>query len=230
VSAEDLDDLLAIEAAGDADRARNGDADAGERLLDSLLRWLFAGEGVGSVQAVVDLRAPYLHALRARLGIREEVGSDFLGLLGLTPRPGRRPKSGPGSRAEAARRLRLVVDLAREGGAPAPLLEFYLRAAGEIEAGAAPRVALGLRRRRGRPREPELPLAIAAAIAHWELERPPAADLPRHRRPTKVEESMARAAKARETIARLSGRGSSPASTANALRKYRPRRPPKPSN
>lgn len=215
----DLDELLAAE-----------DADAGERLLDSLLHWPFAGEGVGSVQSVVDLREPHLRALRARLGIGEEAGSGFLALLGLSRRPGRPPKSGPGSRAEAARRLRAVVDLARAKGAPEPLLAFYSTAADAIEAGAHPLRALGLKRRPGRPREPELPLAIAAAVAHGEIERPPDGDLPRHRRPTKIEESMARSAKAQEIIARLSGRGSSPASTANALRKYRPRRPPKPSN
>jgi len=187
--------------------------------LDALLAWAFAGRGVGSVQAVVALREPYLRELRAVLGLPADEGGTFLALLDLdrSGRPGRIPIA---VRAEGARRLRAIVDLAREGGAPEPLIGFYSSAADKIEAGAAPRAALGLRRRRGRPREPELPLAIAAAVAHGEAERPPARKLPRHRR----------IANAADTIGRLTGRGASSASTANALRKYRPRRPPKPSN
>lgn len=214
MSAADLDDLLAIEAAEDADRARNGDSDAGESLLDSLLHWPFAGRGVGSVQSVVDLREPYLRELRSALGLAADDGGTFLELLGLdrTGKSGRIPKA---VRAEAARRLRAIVDLAREGGAPEPLLAFYSTAAGEIEAGAVPLRALGLKRRRGRPREPELPVAIAAAVAHGAIER--AREVERLKRWKALELASA-------TIARLTGRGSSAGSTANALRKYRPRR------
>jgi len=207
----DLDALLAIEAAEDAERARPGDADAGERLLDSLLHWPFAGEGVGSVQSVVDLRAPYLRELRARLGIGEEPGSGFLGLLGLTSRPGRRRKSGPGSRAEAARRLRAVVDLARAKGAPEPLLAFYLTAADAIEAGAEPRRALGLRRRPGRPREGELTRAVVDTLT----------DEAKRRAIVQGESHLDATGIAGERGAELGRRGSSEATAQRAIKRAR---------
>jgi len=133
VTASDLRALLDREAAEDAERARDGDSEAGERLFDSLLR-------------------AALEALEKRLRFDPVEPSDALALLGLDRRgkPGRIPKA---ARAEAAARLRAVVEMARRSGAPGPLLTFYSTAADAIEAGAEPLRALGLKRRRGRPRD-----------------------------------------------------------------------------
>lgn len=149
MSAADLDALLAAEAAENADRARGGDPEAGECLVHCLLR-------------------DALKALGKRLRFDPVGPAEVLALLGLVPRRGRRPKAGPGSRAEAARRLRVLVDLARQAGAPEPLLAFYSSAAEHIEAGAVPLRALGLKRRRGRPPEGEVTRVILDALSDEE--------------------------------------------------------------
>jgi len=196
VSAEDLDDLLAIEAAGDADRARNGDADAGERLLDSLLSAALEARGKG-------------------LRFDPVEPADLFSLLGLdrTGQPGRIPKA---VRAEAARRLRAIVDLAREGAAPEPLLAFYSTAAGEIEAGAEPRRTLGLKRGRGRPRrEGELTRVIVDAITD-EAKRRAIAEGESHLDATGI---------AGERGAELGRRGSSESTAQRAIKRAREKLP-----
>lgn len=151
----DLAELEAAELAETVARARAGAPDAGIALFDTLAA--FALESRGRKRRAFNL-AELEGAERA-----------VLALLGLAPRSGggRRPKAGPGSRADAAARLRALARLAALAGAPAPLLEFYAEAAAGIEAGADPARALALRKPRGRPpAEGPLKRAILDALTN----------------------------------------------------------------